>query len=62
MKRYFEVVGRRQTLLLEVSPPANTASAEELSKQLRMPLREICTSAEYRRLTKQFSEEDEKRK
>ncbi len=55
MKRYFEVIGRRQVLLLEVDPPASTASTEELSEALKMDLKEI-DRYHYAALKKEYSQ------
>lgn len=41
MKRYFEVVGKKQTLMLDLKPPASAATVQELSAQLNMELREL---------------------
>jgi hypothetical protein len=41
MKRYFEVVGKRQVLMLELRPPADMRNVSELSEALKLELREI---------------------
>ncbi len=41
MKRYFVIIGKKQVIILECKPPANTMSATELSETLKMELREI---------------------
>ena len=55
MKRYFEVTGRQQTLMLNVSPPLTTASVNEISELVKLPLREIFIPSEYNKLKKLYS-------
>ena len=57
MKRYFEVIGRSQSLMLDLTPPATTASVEELSNMLKMELREL-TKKEYNQLTEKLTNDD----
>jgi hypothetical protein len=56
MKRYFEVVGMRQTLALDIKDgsQAATAPAEAFGKVYKMNLREI-DKAEHSRLSKEFT-------
>lgn len=56
MKRYFDIVGKSQTVMLEIIDDSETAqaSAEEISKGMKMELKEI-TKAEYTRLTKKYT-------
>ena len=41
VKRYFEIMGRREAVALELVPPLSHASAEEISEALGQPLREL---------------------
>lgn len=52
MKRWFEIVGQKQTMELDLvkGSQAETASVEEISKAMCMDLREL-TKSEYKRLT-----------
>jgi|AGTN01.3.fsa_nt_gi hypothetical protein len=54
MIRYFEVKDKRQTLKLTLEPPASYASPKELSKELKMELREL-NKRDYDRLSKEYS-------
>lgn len=56
MKRYFEIIGVRQTLELDIEygSPASKASAEKLGKALKSNLREI-DKKEYNVLSNQFT-------
>lgn len=52
MKRYFELIGQKQTLELDIKEgsPASMATAKELGKSLKTDLKEL-TLNEYRTLT-----------
>lgn len=56
MKRYFEVLNKRQTLELDIqeNSPASRATTEQLSETLKINLREISLS-EYKTLTKLYT-------
>jgi hypothetical protein len=56
MIRYFEVTGMNQTVQLDLidGSEATTATVEEISKHLKMDLREI-DKKEYTKLTKKFT-------
>lgn len=52
MKRYFELIGEKQTLKLDIEDgsPASRATVKELSKALKSNLKKL-TPNEYRVLT-----------
>jgi len=54
MKRYFEIVGSKQTMELDIvnGSPASRATAEELGKCMKLNLREV-TSREYAKLNEE---------
>jgi len=56
MKRYFEVVGKRQTIELDIKDgsQAATAPAEAFGEVYKMDLREI-DKAEYIKLSKEYT-------
>lgn len=55
MKRYFEIVGKQQTIEFDIvdGSPASTASADDFSKEYHEEFREI-DQAEYKQLTKKY--------
>jgi hypothetical protein len=56
MKRYFELVGKRQTVLLNIvkGSPAATANVKKLSEFYKTELREL-DEEEYDKLTEEYS-------
>lgn len=55
MKRYFEVIGERLTLQLEVNKKGMELTTEQISKIYNMKLREV-TRKEYNRLCKEYEQ------
>ena len=53
MKRYFDVVGKRLTLQIEVNKKGMQLTTEEISKHYNMKLREV-NRREYNRLCKEY--------
>lgn len=57
MKRYFEIIGEKQTLEIDVEKgsDAEKATPKEIGNHFTKELRELC-STEYKKLTMQFTQ------
>jgi len=53
MKRYFEVIGQRLTLQIDVTKEGQVLTIEQLNKHFKSNLREV-NRKEYNRLGKEF--------
>ena len=58
MKRYFEVVGQKQTIELNIinGSQASTAPVEEISKAMKCGELKELTKSQYRRLSIQYAQ------